>query len=84
MSSFRDVNRNGDAHFRSHTSLAPYFESRVDIFRPFAHPAEAPVRIAPLLNGFRIDSAAIVANDYEHEVALVFNFHFDFGRFGVT
>jgi anti-sigma regulatory factor (Ser/Thr protein kinase) len=49
---FRDVNRNGDAHFCPRTCPAPYIESRTDIFRPLTHPAKTPVRIA--LVGLRL------------------------------
>ncbi len=60
---FRDVNRNGDAHFCPRTCPAPYTESRTDIFRPLTHPSKTPVRIALVLNGFGIDSAAVVTNE---------------------
>jgi hypothetical protein len=49
---FRDVNRNGDAHFCPRTCPAPYTESRTDIFRPLTHSSKTPVRIALVLNGF--------------------------------
>jgi hypothetical protein len=82
--SFRDVNRNGDMHLCPRTYPAPYTESRTDIFRPLTHPAKTPVRIAFLLNGFGIDSAAIVTNQHAQEGAQVLNFNLDLCRFGMT
>ena len=81
---FRDVNRNGDAHFCSRTRPAPYIESRTDIFRPLTHPAKTPVRITPFLNSLGIDSAAIVTNEHAQEVAQVLNFNLDLCRLGMT
>src|SRR5262249_37848156 len=36
-------NRDGNAYLCSTARPAPYFESRADIFSPFAHPAKTPV-----------------------------------------
>ena len=80
----RALNRNCDADFRPHTCLAPNLESRTDMFRPLAHAAKTPVRIALSLNGFGIDSAAIVTNDHAQEVAQVLNFNLDLCRLGMT
>jgi hypothetical protein len=82
--SFRDVNRNGDAHFCPRTYPAPYTESRADILRPVSHPAKAPVRITLFLNGFEIDSAAVVTNQHAQEGAQVLNFNLDLCRLGMT
>ena len=81
---FRDVNRNGNAHFSPRTYPAPYAESRTDIFRTLPHPAKTPVRIALFLNRFGIDSVAIVTNENAQEVALVLNFNLDRCRLGMT
>src|SRR5215472_12210366 len=82
--SFRSVDRNGNPHCGPHTRPAADIESRIDFFRPRAHPAKPPVRIALFLNGFRIDSAAIVMNAYTCEVAQVLNFNVDVCRFGMA
>jgi hypothetical protein len=80
----RAVNRNCDADFRPHTCLAPNLESRTDMFRPLAHAAKTPVRIALFLNGFRLDSAAVVTNEHAQEVAQVLDFNFYGCRFRMT
>ena len=81
---FRDVNRNGDAHFCPPTCPAPYTESRVHLFCSLTHSAKAPVRIALFSNGFGIDSAAVVTNQHAQDVVQVLNFNLDGSRFGMT
>src|ERR1700722_14556898 len=82
--SFRDVNRNGDAHFCAGAYLAQHIESSTDIFRSLPHPAKTPVRIALFLNGLGIYSAAVVTNEHAQEVAQVLNFNLDLCRLGMT
>src|SRR6266446_2171664 len=69
--SFRDVDRNGDAHFCPCTCPAPNSKSRVDVFCALTHSAKTPVRIALSLKGFGLNSAAIVTNEHAQEVVLV-------------
>src|SRR6266851_8593844 len=71
--SFRDVDRNGDAHFCPCTCPAPDTESRTDIFCALTHSAKTPVRIALSWNGFWLDSAAIVTKEQAQEDAQVLN-----------
>src|SRR5262245_46149275 len=75
--SFRYVNRNEDTHFCPGACTAPYIESGADIFSPLAHSTKTPVRIPRLLNGFGIDSAAVVTNQHAQHVAQVLNFNLD-------
>jgi len=82
--SLRDVDRNGDAHFCPCTCPAPNSKSRADVLCTLTHSAKPPARIAPSLNGFGIDSAAIVTNEHAQEVVLVLNFNLDLCRLGVT
>ena len=71
-------------HFCPGPCPAPYIQSRTDIFRPLTHPAKTPVRIALLLNSFRIDPAAVVTNEHVYQIAQVLNFNLDFSRLGMT
>ena len=80
---FRDVNRKGDAHFCARSCPAPYSESHTNILRPLTHTAKTPMGIALFLNGFGIDSAAVVTNGHAQEVALVLNFNLDRCRLGM-
>src|SRR5689334_14098745 len=81
---FRDVNRNGDAHFGSRAGPAPYPESRAHLLCPVTHSAKTPMKIALGLNGFGIDSAAVVANQHAQDVVHVLHFDLDGSRFGMT
>ena len=78
------LNRNDNPNFGAPIGPASYFESRTDVFRPIAHSAKTPVRIALFLHGFGIDSTAVVANEHSQEIAEVLNFNFDPGRLGMT
>lgn len=81
---FRDVNRSDDADFRPGAWPAPNAESRADFLRTLMHSAKTPVRIALLLNSFRIDPAAVVTNEHVYQIAQVLNFNLDFSRLGMT
>jgi hypothetical protein len=82
--SFRDVSRNGDAHFCPCPCPAPNSKSRADVLCALTHSAKTPVRIELSLYGFGINSAAIVKNEHAQEVVLVLNFNLDLCRLGVT